>query len=205
MSEQIDYYCAPSSPWSFFGHQRFMALAHQHDLSVDFRPVRLGGVFSETGGLPLTKRAPARQAYRLVELRRWRDFLGIPVNIHPKFFPVDDMLASLVLIHAEARFADPDALLLALYRAVWIEERDIADPAVLARILEENQADPAWAAAAIDDDETKQQLDRNTQAAIAAGVVGAPCYVYRGEPFWGQDRLDLLTWRLEQAESVTET
>src|SRR5512143_2030708 len=85
MEKVVDYYLAPVSPWAYLGHERFAALLKLHGASVRIHPVDLGKIFPVSGGLPLPKRAPQRQAYRLMELRRWRDYLGIPLNLQPKF------------------------------------------------------------------------------------------------------------------------
>ena len=81
MSHVVDYYFSLVSPWSYLGHDRFMALTRQHGVEVQYVPVFLGPVFAETGGLPLPKRAPHRQRYRFLELQRWREKLGVPLNL----------------------------------------------------------------------------------------------------------------------------
>jgi len=73
MSRAIDYYFSLASPWAYIGHKPFMAIARRHDLSVNHKPVFLGRVFAETGGLPLNQRHPARQRYRLMDPQRWSD------------------------------------------------------------------------------------------------------------------------------------
>ncbi|MEB2320780.1 MAG: 2-hydroxychromene-2-carboxylate isomerase [Pseudomonadota bacterium] len=190
--DRIEYYFAPHSPWSHFGHQRLAAIAGRHGARIELKPCDLGRIFAVTGSLPLPKRPPARQAYRLVELRRWRDFLGIELNIHPAHFPVDPTAASLAIIAAAAADGERAAYDLAgrLMRAVWAEERDIADEATLVAIATEAGLDAdrilAGREAAV------PTYERNTEDALAAGMFGAPWYQLRGEGFWGQDRLDLL-------------
>src|SRR5512143_1082421 len=85
MEKVVDYYLAPVSPWAYLGHERFAAMLKLHGASVRIHPVDLGKVFPVSGGLPLPKRAPQRQAYRLVELRRWSEHLGIPIHLQPTF------------------------------------------------------------------------------------------------------------------------
>src|SRR6476620_7958380 len=79
----IDYYISLNSPWTYLGSARFAAVARKHDCTVDVKPAKFAEVFAKTGGLPLVKRAPERRAYRLMDLKRWRDHLGIPINIEP--------------------------------------------------------------------------------------------------------------------------
>ena len=96
MKPSIDYFFTPQSPWTYLGHARFAALAREAGATVRVLPADYGRVFPVSGGLPLAKRAPQRQAYRLVELKRFGDFLGLPINIQPKFFPVSgDAAASI--------------------------------------------------------------------------------------------------------------
>src|SRR5213593_4894681 len=81
----IDYFFTPVSPFSYLGHERFVAVAKKHGAEIRVKPIDLGRVFPVSGGLPLKQRAPQRQAYRLLELKRWREFLGLPLNVQPKF------------------------------------------------------------------------------------------------------------------------
>ncbi|MGE8202214.1 MAG: DsbA family protein, partial [Variovorax sp.] len=94
----IDYYFAPQSPWTYLGHSRFAAIAAAAGAAVRVRPIDMGSVFPVSGGLPLGKRAPQRQAYRLVDLARFSRHLGLPLNTRPKFFPVaSDDAARLII------------------------------------------------------------------------------------------------------------
>lgn len=197
MSKTIDYYFPPQSPWAYLGHARFVALAEASGRTVRVLPADFGKVFAVSGGLPLGKRAPQRQAYRLVELRRFADHLRMPIHVQPQFFPVQgDDAARLIIAVAMADGAGAALRLTgAVLAAVWARQRDIADPAVLAQLLAENGLDAArWAQSR--EAAVQQQYDANTQAAIDAGIFGAPSYCVDGEIFWGQDRLDFLQRRL---------
>lgn len=190
---QIDYYFAPHSPWAYLGAARFNSMVETYGVEVRVMPVDIGQVFAVSGGLPLAKRPPQRQAYRLMELKRWREFLGVPLNLQPKFMPADVMLASRLVIAARGQ-SQKDALTLsrALGRAVWEEDRNIADPDTLEEIVTECGLEPATLFAAADDEKTKADMQADTERAMAAQVFGAPTYVLNGELFWGQDRLDFL-------------
>jgi 2-hydroxychromene-2-carboxylate isomerase len=186
MAEKIDYYLTPTSPWTYLGHARFAQIAARRGAAVMVKPVDYGVIFPQSGGLPLAKRAPQRQAYRLQELARWRDHLGVPLNIHPKFFPADPAPAACLIcaVPADKRMAMAGDFL----RAVWAEEKNIADAAVVAEIAARHGiADAAGAVA-----RGKAIYESNTQEALARQVFGAPTYAYRDELFWGQDRLDFL-------------
>jgi len=195
MSLTIAYYASPSSPWTYMGHDRFVALAAKAGATVDLFPFEASIVFPRTGGLPLPKRAPERQAYRMAELHRWRDYLGIPLNPQPAFFPVDSWPACRLMAATKAAGGDVIGLTGRLLRAVWTEERNIADTGTLSEIVAEAGLDPALLDAAASD-EMKEAVTGYAEQAIAAGVFGPPCYVVNDELFWGQDRLDLLAWRL---------
>ena len=200
MPTTIDYYFAPQSPWTYLGHERFRRIAAASGATVRVLPVDLGGkVFPVSGGLPLGQRAPQRQAYRLVELRRFSDWLGLPLNLKPRHFPVPgDDAARLIIAVDQADGADA-AMQLAgrVLAAVWVQERDIASAATLAELLTESGL-PADRLAAASAPPVQARYEQYTQQAIAAGVFGAPSYVIDGEIFWGQDRLDFVERRLAQ-------
>src|SRR5438309_6200492 len=117
----IDYYFAPQSPWTYLGHARFAAMAKAAGATVRMLPSDLGRIFPVSGGLPLAKRAPQRQAYRLIELRRFADHLGLPINLHPAFFPVaaDDAARLIVAVDQLDGAAAAMRLAGAMLRGVW--------------------------------------------------------------------------------------
>jgi 2-hydroxychromene-2-carboxylate isomerase len=200
MAKLIDYYFTPVSPYTYLGHERLLEIAARHDATIAVKPVDYGRIFPVSGGLPLKQRAPQRQAYRLIELERWSKHLGKPLNLKPKFFPVSADAAAKWIIAAQSRSdadalrGDADALRLAgvLLRAVWAEERDISDEPTLASIASGERLDPALLAAGAASPDAASRYDALTQEAIDRQIFGAPTYVYRDEPFWGQDRLDFL-------------
>jgi len=194
MAQHIDYYVSLNSPWTHLGAARIEALAAKYGASMRIFPVDFGAVFAASGGLPLPKRSPQRQAYRLQELRRWRDQLGIPINIQPKFFPSSEALTSGCVIALRETIGDAPAIRLAhaVLRTVWEDEKSPADAATLAGLIAEGGldadavmklgAEPRWAELRMVD----------TQAALDRGVFGAPSYVIGDEIFWGQDRLEFV-------------
>jgi 2-hydroxychromene-2-carboxylate isomerase len=194
----IDYYLAPQSPWTYLGHERFVRIAAAAGAAVRVLPMDLGGkVFPVSGGLPLGQRAPQRQAYRLVELARFRDALGLPLIVKPRYFPVPGDDAARLIIAVDRADGAAAALRLtgAVLGAVWAQERNIADAATLAELLAECGL-PAARLEASRTPEVQAAYDANTRQAIDAGVFGSPSYVINGEIFWGQDRLDFVERRL---------
>ncbi len=199
MPQTVQYYFAPNSPWTYLGHLRFWDIARKHGATVEVLPMDLGGkVFPQSGGLPLAKRAPQRQAYRLVELKRFSEYLHAPMNLQPKFFPVNPDDAAKLIIAVELHDGSDAAMHItdAVLRAVWVDERNIADEATLAVLLREREL-PARRLEDAHSQAVAERYEANTQRAIEAGVFGAPSYVIGGEVFWGQDRLDFLDRCLE--------
>ena len=197
MTTTIDYYFSPQSPWTYFGHARFTDMALKAGATVCVLPADYSKVFLISGGLPLGQRAPQRQAYRLVELRRFSESLQLPLNIKPAFFPVVGDDAARLIIAVDLQDGADVAMRLsgAVFKAVWAEERNIADAAVLAQLLNE-QGLSAERLAQSRSPEVQQRYEANTQQAIDAGVFGAPSYVIDGEIFWGQDRLEFVAEKL---------
>ncbi|QTD45266.1 2-hydroxychromene-2-carboxylate isomerase [Ottowia testudinis] len=197
MSRTVLYYFAPQSPWAYLGHARLADLVARSRREVAVLPVDYGRIFPQSGGLPLAKRAPQRQAYRLLELKRFAEHLDVALNVQPKHFPVDaDPAARLITAVAQHDgMAAAMQLAGAVLAACWREERDIANDATLGELLEECDL-PLERLIESRGAETQARYDAHTQAAIDAGVFGAPTYVIDGELFWGQDRLDFVARKL---------
>ena len=194
MSKVCQYFFATHSPWTYLGHERFVALARQNGVQIELRPFDLNKVFGVSGGLPLAKRAPQRQAYRLTELARWSEFLGAPLNLQPKFFPVSPELSSKLVIATQLAHGTDKALELAgaVMRGIWAEEKNIGDEDTLALMAGGLDLDGRALVKSAQTASVQAEYDRNTDAANAASVFGSPWYVLDGESFWGQHRLDFL-------------
>ncbi|NQU61966.1 MAG: 2-hydroxychromene-2-carboxylate isomerase [Rhodospirillales bacterium] len=192
MTKTIDYYFALISPFAYVGDAELTKMAERHGATIRRRPVELGKIFPETGGIPLPKRSPARQAYRLVELDRVSKFRGVEINLQPKFFPAAEWPAAGMVVAAEKQGLDSGALVNGILKACWTEERDIADVDTLKAIAEERGLDGQALLDAAKDEVIKAAYSANTEEALAAGVFGSPSYVYNDEVFWGQDRLEYL-------------
>src|SRR5580704_3552730 len=137
MSRQIDYYFSFSSPWAYIGHKAFRDVVAAHGAKVNHKPVVLVELFSETGGLPLVKRHPVRQRYRMMELQRWRDKRGLNFHFRPKHVPLNARLADGVVIAAVEAGLDPDPYLRRAFPAVWEQELDLADPGTITKLADE--------------------------------------------------------------------
>lgn len=199
MEKTVDYYFAPHSPWTYLGHARFAAMVKASGAKVRVLPVDLGGkIFPSSGGLPVGQRPPQRQAYRLVELKRYSEFLKLPLNLKPKFFPVNGDDAACLIIAVEMRDGVAAAMQLtaAVLAAVWAQERNIADDKELSKLLGECGLSPDRLEQS-HSQAVRERYEANTEAAMAAGVFGAPSYCIDDEIFWGQDRLDFVERKLK--------
>lgn len=193
MTKHVDFYLSLSSPWTYLGWDRVHQIVTRHGAGLTYYPVDFGIVFPATGGLALPERAPARQAYRMSELKRWKTFLGVAnFNPVPKYFPVNNKPASLMAITARERGADIGEFCRAVLSAVWCEDRDIGDRQVLKSIADGCGVDGASLVEAAEEAPAAECFVSDSQRAIERGVFGAPTFVYRNELFWGQDRLDFL-------------
>ena len=201
MPATVDYYMTPVSPFTYMGHERFRQICRQHGAQVNLRVMDLGKVFPASGGLALKDRPPQRRAYRMMELKRWRDFLGVPLNLEPKFFPVPAEAAATLILAVLARHGVDSALDIAgdCLRAIWAEDRDISAPATLQEIVAARGLDADALLAHSTSAEVAARYVMHSQEAIARGVFGSPTYVLRDELFWGQDRLDFLNRALARA------
>ena len=190
----IQYFFAPHSPWTYLGHARVMEIAKKSGAQIDVRPFDLGKVFSVSGGLPLAKRAPQRQAYRLAELARWSAFLAVPLTLQPKFFPVSPEASAKLIIATRLAHGVDAAMHLAhaIMRGVWAEERNIGDEDTLAQIAQDAGFDGRQLLKTAETASVRAEYDANTEAATAASVFGSPWYIVDGEGYWGQDRLDFV-------------
>lgn len=192
MARQIDYYFSAASPWAYIGHAMFQELAQSHGCKVVYKPVFLGELFAETGGLPLAKRHPARQRYRLMELQRWREKRGLNFKLKPQNWPFDPKLADSVIVAANEAGLNPEPFMRAAFKAIWEEERNLGDPATVTDLANKAGLPGEKLVARAASTEIAAAYEQNRQDAIAVDVFGSPGYVLEGEVFWGQDRLELL-------------
>jgi 2-hydroxychromene-2-carboxylate isomerase len=192
---QIDYFFAPMSPFTYLAGDRLERIAARHGATIRYIPLDAPALFLRTGGQLLADRHPSRRAYRLQELRRQSQRLGLPLLAQPPFFPVNPAPASYAVIAAaRAGGGDLAGLVQSFPCAVWAEGRNIADDDVVKGLLSAAGYDPAIAdrfmlAAA-------ETYVANLEEAVARGVFGVPWYQVGDEAFWGQDRLEDLDLHL---------
>lgn len=189
MAQPLQFHFDFSSPYGYLASERIEALAERHQRAVEWRPMLLGAVFKITGMQPLTA-VPLKGEYTRRDLPRAARYHGIPFRM-PSKFPISTQAAARLVVWRRGLDAGGCApLVKALYRAYFVDDRDISDPGIAAAVAAETGADLGSARAAIDDASVKDALKRDVDAAIAAGVFGSPFVIVDGEPFWGLDRFD---------------
>ena len=197
MSKNVDFYFAVPSPWTYLAGPRFRELVQRNKLVVNWKPFDVSRVFGLTGTKPVKERPPQIQANRLTDLARWRSFLEMELNLEPKFFPVNPVPAARMIISSLQKGVDVMDLANAYMAAVWVQERDIADPKTIIAIAEEQNLDGTALFNGVEDGSVIKEFADNTQEAVDRNVFGTPTWIYKEELFWGQDRLEFLTRAVE--------
>ena len=193
----IDYYFSTISPYTYLAGKRLEEIAAAHGATIRYRPLDIIALFARTGGTPPAERHPARQAYRLQELQRQSKKTGLALTLKPAFFPTNSAPSSYAIIAAQNEGGgDLAELVHGVTRAVWREETNIAEDDVIRAALTAAGFDPSLADSGLLSG--AEEYAANLEAAVEAGVFGAPFYVVDGVThFWGQDRLDDLALHLE--------
>ena len=205
MRETIEMSCyySLSSPWAYFAGPRLQDIVRRHHVRLVLKPFDFQAVVPVTGGVPLRTRPEPRRTYHREELDRWRSYLGMPLNLTPRHYPADgkpdgwNKPAGWMVIALQQQGGDAMRLSHAILRALWAEERDIADPAVRRAIADENGFDGAALLALEASDPVQRAYQSNSDEAAQLGVFGSPTFVLDGHRYWGQDRLDFIDRALD--------
>jgi 2-hydroxychromene-2-carboxylate isomerase len=192
----IDYYLTCVSPWTYLGHRPIQEVARRHGATLAVKPVNLIEMFKVSGQVALGERPAVRQRYRFIELQRFAEMRGRRLNPRPRFFPVNPALADMTIIAILQAGGDPMGYMDTVFSAVWADERDISDETTLAALLTAAGFEAAAVLERAKAPEAAAQRARNTLDAVEVDASGVPAYVLNGEPFWGQDRIDLLEMAL---------
>ena len=187
----IDFYFELSSPYGYIASQVAEDLEARIGRRLRWRPILLGPIFKITGQAPLTN-VPLKGDYAKRDFARTARLHGVEYR-HPDEFPIGTVAGCRAFYATHER--DPQAaraLAKALYRAYFVDNRNIGDTATMLRVATETGLDPAALGSAIDDPALKARVKGEVDAAIAAGVFGSPFFIVDGEPFWGVDRIPML-------------
>lgn len=192
----IDYYFSTLSPFTYLAGTRLEGIAEAHGATISYKPLDIVALFARTGGTPPAERHPNRKEYRAQDLPRQAKKHGMKLNPQPAHWPTNPAPSSYAIIAAgRAGGGDLGALVHGITRAVWAEEKDIAEDAVIRECLEAAGFDPGLADRGLL--AGAETYAANLEEAVNAGVFGAPFYVVdTGARFWGQDRLEDLDLHL---------
>lgn len=196
-TDRIEYYFWINSDWAYFGNPRLAALAEKYGLKIDHFPIDFTTVFDRTGGLKLPLRSKERQDYRLLEMQRYRDILDMPINLKPKYPATNAHLPSFFVIAAQKLGLPLHELVHQIMIARWVEDRNIEDMTVLMEISDGLALPTKDIVALSSGADISDTYFQYTEEAIGKGVFGAPFYFFDGEGFWGQDRLELLSRKIQ--------
>jgi 2-hydroxychromene-2-carboxylate isomerase len=192
MRDTIEYYFWINSDWAYFGNPRLLAMAENYGLKIEYYPIDFTTVFDSTGGLKLPLRAKERRDYRLLEMKRFREILDMPINLEPKYPAKTAQLPSFFVIAAKQLGLPLYDLVHQIMIARWVLDKDIEDMATLVEISDGLGFPTTDIVALSTSEEVNTRYFEYTAEAIGKGVFGAPFYFFDSEGFWGQDRLDLL-------------
>ncbi len=194
----IDFYFCLNSPWIYLGQKRLEGIANDSNALIRYFPVDLREIMLRLiGSDDPPERSDLHRAYGKLEMRRWAARYDLPLSEKPEFYPVSQKRAACVVIAADRLGADPGPLVYALPKACWAEDRDLNDWKTLSSIAEECGLPGDVIINAAQDAAVIEEFEDNTNRALDRGVFGIPSYVFDGEIFWGQDRLEFLEHRLK--------
>ena len=193
---QLDCFYSLSSPWAYLAGPQLQDIVRRHNVKLVLKPYDFQLVVPQTGGIPLKTRPEPRKTYHALELARWSEYLGMPLNLVPAHYPqgvAEDInwnkKPGWMVIAAQLQGLDAQPLSHALLRALWAEERKTSDADVRIAVANEAGYDGTALHALEMSDAVQTQYQANSQEAVAQGVFGAPTFILNGERFWGQDRL----------------
>jgi 2-hydroxychromene-2-carboxylate isomerase len=191
MTKTFDYYFDFGSPASYLAYTQLQNLEQQTGATAIYKPMLLGGVFQATGNhSPVT--IPAKGKYTFSDFARFAKRYGVPLAMNPHF-PINTLMLMRGSIGVQltdaARFMP---YCQAVYQAIWVDAKNMNDPATVGQVLANAGFDPAAILALANAQTTKDALKAATEAAVARGVFGAPTFFVDGAMFWGQDRLDFV-------------
>ncbi|WP_048438158.1 2-hydroxychromene-2-carboxylate isomerase [Caenimonas sp. SL110] len=195
-NKTVEFFFDVGSPAAYIAWTQLPHICSQAAGQIDFKPMLLGGVFQATGNHSPTT-VPAKGAYMMDDLARYAKRYGVGFRHNPHF-PINTLTLMRAITgvqqHESARFAE---LTDAIYKAIWVDGKDMNDPAVVGAVLQDAGFDPQALLALASDPQVKERLKTVTQEAVSRGVFGAPTFFVDGRMYWGQDRLDFVKEQLE--------
>ena len=199
MVHTIDYYYASMSGYAYLGEQRLQKIADETGSNINYKPINIAKVFESSSTTAPFKQSEQRLNYRLKDMQRTADYLGLKINPRPKYWPTPVALSSCIIYAAIELGVKAHDISFAILKAVYQEEKDIADPETIRNILQSLKLDVGAIVSLAKSDDIKVKFEMATQEAIDLGVFGSPTYVLDDkELFFGQDRLEMLYKRIQE-------
>lgn len=189
---KIDFHFSFISLYTYIGYEAFQALVQKHDLEVCYKPIDLHAIFVASGGLPVSKRPPQRQAYRFVEMQRWAIARNIPLVLKPKHHPSNPEIGHRMLLAAMSNGQDIREFVRNALKILWVDDLNVEDPEIMVATANRSGLDGAALLEQSKDAAIGLEVDRLTKEGVERHIFGTPFFFYQDEPFWGQDRLDML-------------
>ena len=191
MSKTLEFFFDLGSPTTYLAYTQLPGICAETGSQLVYQPILLGGIFKATGNAsPITIAAKGR--YMLQDLARYAKRYDVPLKFNPHF-PINTLTlmraVTGIQLRQPERFID---FIDCLFRALWVDGRNLGDPAVVAQVLAEHGFDPAQVLELTQDEAVKDALKHKTEEAIARGVFGAPSLFVGQQLFFGQDRLDFV-------------
>jgi 2-hydroxychromene-2-carboxylate isomerase len=196
MSKTVEFYFDVGSPTSYLAWTQLLKICEETASTLVYCPMLLGGVFKATGNASPNE-VPAKARYSIADLDRFARRYGVPLNFNPHF-PINTLNLMRAITAVQTRHPERFmAFLQNTFEALWIDQLNLNDPAVLAQALKAGGFDPVEVFGWVNDSEVKEQLKLNTEAAVQRGIFGAPSMFVEGELYFGQDRIDFVREALD--------
>ncbi len=198
MKDSIKFYLFPLSPWSYLSMERIYNLGKAFNISIDMKPIDLFYIFEKNNIKKVFERPESIQKNRLRELKRWSNFLNIPIKIKPKYFPVNHIKSTNIILAANIIFDFEKSydFTMSVCKALWEEDKDISNESILFSIAEKFGEEKILKTL-MNSKKIKNKLEKNTKEALDQGLFGVPSFVYKKELFWGQDRIFFLEKKIK--------
>lgn len=183
----VDYYFCLNSPWSLFASKQLINQLPDLNVQLNLKPLNIGELFTAINFPPVPERPQYMQDYRLLELTRWSKRLGIPIQLHPTYFPSNEVGALALVLAAEQHDGSGLTVAAELSHDLWNQNANIADADYLSQ-----QATSRGLSELLDTEQCSEIMSANTKELLARGGFGVPTFIVDDELIWGQDRLDFL-------------
>ena len=196
MNKSVEFFFDLGSPTAYLAHTQLPKICAETDSQLVYHPILLGGIFKTTGNASPVS-IPAKGRYMQQDLARFARRYQVELNFNPHF-PINTLLlmraTTGVQMHLPDRFVE---FIDRLFRALWVDKRNLNDPATVTQVLEQGGFDPQQILDLSNDEEVKARLKDKTEQALKRGVFGAPSMFVGDELFFGQDRLDFVRQALD--------